>query len=177
MAIPRFSQALADREVLDVKMNGIGSVSFVGSGLKAIGTQNLNGCMAVIMASTRGAVLAHIPPLPFPTTDPDACINHTRNLMGPFLNRCRVTFSDQEIKNSVLVYAMYTGQVAMPAQRDYIHSVFLENLEKNQFPREYSYSVQPGGHTSPEKGTVFIDGRSGRPKLYIENVERELLGP
>lgn len=66
----RFLQALADREVVDVKMNGVSSASFVGPSLKAIGTQNLNSCMAVMMASTKGAVLAHIAPRSAFTNDP-----------------------------------------------------------------------------------------------------------
>lgn len=97
--------------------------------------------------------------------------------MGTFLRKCHEIFSIVEIKYSILVYAKFDGQVAMPDQRDFIHSVFLENLENNQLPREYSYIVRIGGHTSPEKGTIFIDGRNGLPKLYVEDVEKELLGP
>ncbi|GLA56296.1 hypothetical protein AnigIFM63604_007525 [Aspergillus niger] len=129
------------------------------------------------MATTKGAVLAHIPPLPGPTTDPNASINHTRELMTTFLGKCQEKFKGPELKNSVLVYAMFQGQVAMPEQRDFIHSIFLENLEEDQFPREYNYNVHPAGHLNPASGTVFIDGRGDKPKLYVENIEMELLGP
>lgn len=176
MATP-FHRALARGEAVEVLMNGIGFVSFVDEGLKAIGTQNLNSCMAVIMATTKGAVLAHIPPLPGPTTDPNASINHTRELMAAFLRKCQDNFKGPELKNSVLVYAMFQGQVAMPEQRDFIHSIFLENLDKDQFPREYAYTVHPSGHLNPANGTVFIDGRHDKPKLFVENIEQELLGP
>ncbi|KAJ5952177.1 uncharacterized protein N7479_010590 [Penicillium vulpinum] len=173
----RFAEALADDELVDVNMDEVAYVSFVGSSLKAIGTQNLNSCMAVMMASTKGAVLAHIAPRSGFTNDPDDSINHTRNMMGTFLQKCHQVFSIAEIKHSVLVYAKFDGQIAMPDQRDFIHSVFLENLENNQFPREYSYTVRVGGHSSPGMGTIFIDGRNGPPKLYVEDVEKQLLGP
>ncbi|GIJ99310.1 hypothetical protein Aspvir_001440 [Aspergillus viridinutans] len=177
MTQPRFLQALADREAVEVKMNDVGFVSFISTGCKAIGTQDLNGCMAVIMASSQGAVLAHISPLPRCTTDPDASINHTREFMAKFVRMFHDNLGGLELKNSVLVYAMFQGQVGMPDQRDFINSVLLENVNEDQFPREYSYTVRPGGHPDPAKGTVFIDGRAGRPKLYVEDIERELLRP
>ncbi|PWY71115.1 hypothetical protein BO94DRAFT_628181 [Aspergillus sclerotioniger CBS 115572] len=158
-------------------MNGIGFVSFVDTGLKAIGTQDLNSCMAVIMATSKGAVLAHISPLPGPTTDPDASINHTRNMMADFWGKCQENLKGTELRNSVLVYAMFQGQVAMPEQRDYIHNVLLENMDEDQFPREYSYTVHLGGHIDLAQDTVFIDGRGDKPRLFVENVETKLLGP
>lgn len=97
-----------------MKMNGVASVSFVSPSLKALGTQNLNSCMAVMMASTKGAALAHIAPRSAFTNEPDDSINHTRNLMGTLLRKCHEIFSIVEIKHSILVYAKFDGQVAIP---------------------------------------------------------------
>lgn len=47
-------------------------------------------------------------------------------------------------------------------------------LEDNKLPREYSYNVSIGGHMDPAKGSVFVDARGSIPKLYIEDIERDL---
>ncbi|KAK2768256.1 hypothetical protein FQN54_000108 [Arachnomyces sp. PD_36] len=175
----RLAQALEEDEAVEVPMNKADFVSFVGDGKRAIGTRDLNSCTTVILASAQGAIMAHISPLPGFTTDPNASINHTRTIMHDFLeiyHRRELEFKFGEAtKTPVIVYALFVGQVAMPTQRKFIHDILLENLENNHMPKEYSYDVSVGGHVTPAGGTVFIDGRDGLPKLYVEDEEKPLL--
>lgn len=58
----RFLQALTEKEAVDVKMNGVIPISFIGPSFKAIRTQNLNSYIVIIMASTTGAILTYLIP-------------------------------------------------------------------------------------------------------------------
>lgn len=73
-----------------------------------------------------------------------------------------------------MVYALFLGQVGLPSQREFIRDILLENLA-DHIPKKYSCEFTVGGHRSDAMGTVFIDGRKGVPKLYVEDVEKPLL--
>lgn len=71
MAIPRFHAAIEVGETYEVGMNHVQRAIFdpTVNSLRAIGTRNLNGCTAVAIISPLAAILAHIPPQPYATTN------------------------------------------------------------------------------------------------------------
>ncbi|GKZ37206.1 hypothetical protein AbraIFM66950_008663 [Aspergillus brasiliensis] len=177
MSTSIFVQAMADGEAVEVHMNKADFVSFADGQLKrSIGTRNLNSCTAVALVSKKGAMLAHITPLPGPTNDPDAGENHVRERMTEFLD-LYVAQKDfrlsPDVKKSGVVCGIYMGQVALPDQVIFIESVLLENLEDNPRPKLIPYSIDLGGHSRAAEGTVFIDGRHPTPKVYVEDEDQD----
>lgn len=170
----RFSTALSNGDVRDVPMNQIDYVSFTDGGIKAIGTSDLNGAAAVILVSKKGALLAHISPLPFPTEDPLAGKDHTMEQMRDFLQlwQNRDDFrEDPWVKISAIVCGHFQGEVALPDQRDLIKTLLLENLE-GFTPRMIRYDIQDPATRAPADGTVFIDGSGRVPKVYVNDKDQ-----
>ena len=137
------------------------------SAVQAVGTQNLNGCTAVAVVSNFGTILAHIPPLPFPTPNPDAGIQNLRARMA------EVVTLYQHYQNlfppgaaSLVVMAIFGGQIALP---DHIHETRQILSQYNLTPKFSVYEVTQGGHPGPAAGTVFIDARQGQPVVYVED--------
>lgn len=169
----RLSLAISSGQALNVPMNKAGFVSFISGQQKAIGTSDLNGCTAVMLVSEKGAILAHISPLPFPTTDPNAAENNTREKMGEFLdilNREKGFRLAAGAKNSGIVCGVFDGSIALPSQKDLVETILLENLEDNPRPKILKYQVRQV--RSSAAGTVFIDGRERVPKVYLEDVDQ-----
>ncbi|KAE8400820.1 hypothetical protein BDV37DRAFT_286318 [Aspergillus pseudonomiae] len=128
-----------------------------------------------MIVSKKGAILAHISPLPFPTNDPQAAENHTREQMGNLLDILR----DKKdfrlapgVKNSGIVCGVFEGAIALPDQKDLIKAILLENLEDNARPRVHRYNIQDPAARSPAAGTVFIDGAGPVPKVYLEDIDQ-----
>jgi hypothetical protein len=171
-----FVQALADGEALEVPMNEVEFISFADTEtMKAIGTRNLNSCTGVMLVSTRGAILAHISPLPIQTTDPHAGEIHVRRKMTELLNlyRDKKEFRlGPETKKTGIVCGIFMGQIALPDQKELIESILLENLEDNPRPKLIPYPITAGGHMQAAGGTVFVDGRHGIPRVYVEDVDQ-----
>ncbi|KAI9036325.1 uncharacterized protein KD926_002089 [Aspergillus affinis] len=171
----RFATAVSTGQALNVPMNKAGFVSFINDGKKAIGTGNLNGCTAIMIVSKRGAILAHISPLPYPTTDAQAAKNHTREQMGKLLDILRNEKDFRlapDVKTSGIVCGVFEGTIALPDQKNLIEDILLENLEDNPMPRVLKYNIQEPAARSPAAGTVFIDGSGPEPKVYLEDVDQ-----
>lgn len=172
----RFATAVSAGQAVNVPMNKAEFVSFINGGIKAIGTGNLNGCTAVMIVSMRGAILAHISPLPYPTTDPHAAGNHTREQMGKLLDILRSQKDFRlapDVKTSGIVCGVFEGTIALPDQKNLIEAILLENLEDNPRPRIRKYNIQDPAVRSAAAGTVFIDGRGPVPKVYLEDVDQQ----
>jgi len=76
-----FYNAIAERRTREVHMNDVAFTPFAGA-IRAIGTQNLNGCTAVALFSPYGAILAHITPVPYPSPDLGLGLRNLDTLMG-----------------------------------------------------------------------------------------------
>ncbi|KAK2763315.1 hypothetical protein FQN54_009951 [Arachnomyces sp. PD_36] len=164
-------QALDVGQVLEVKMNKIDFVSFSPtSPVKAIGTRNLNGCTAVLVVSKLGALLGHISPLPYPTTNPAAGENHMREKMTELWHLLFTVHNKSfpDPKKAGVVSATLLGSVGLPAQKKLAEDIFKENdVPVNTF----LYDAQNSANMSA-KGTVFIDGRQPSPIVYVEDDEK-----
>ncbi|OJJ51380.1 hypothetical protein ASPZODRAFT_127452 [Penicilliopsis zonata CBS 506.65] len=171
MSVTRFYAALQARQMYEVQMNQVHFILFA-SNIRAIGTRNLNGCTAVAIVSPFAAILAHIPPLPYPTTDPYVGLDNVQAKMGEvaFLYQQNRRFfpSDQ---SSLVVGAIFGGAVALSDHLTCIRGL----VEQNGLTAELAlYEVNGGGHLDAAKGTVFIDARHGSPSVYIEDQQVQM---
>jgi hypothetical protein len=158
--------ALAQQQSWEVAMNQVIFAPFQNP-RRAIGTQNLNGCTAVAVISQYGAILAHIPPAPYPTHDPHLGIQNLERLMNQLVSLYHThAYAFPAGGTSLVVGAFYGGSPALPHHLERIRSIL---LAQGLTPLLRMYNVTLGGHPGPAQGTVFIDARSGRVTVYVED--------
>ena len=147
-------------------MNHVIFVPFQGQ-IRAIGTQNLNGCTAVAIISPLGAILAHIPPMPYPSQDPNIGMQNLIRLMDQLLSLYRThAYAFPTGGTSLVVGAYHGGSPALPHHLQQIRSIL---LAQGLIPLLRMYNVTLGGHRGPAEGTVFIDARTGEVTVYVED--------
>ncbi|KAH8430015.1 uncharacterized protein LDX57_007686 [Aspergillus melleus] len=167
----RFQDALHMQEAVQVYPNRVVAMQFSRTHrMNSIGTSNLNGGLVVLMVSDWAAVLAHIPPLPYPTRDPRAGLNNVRNRMDDFVDEYYRYYQSLPHSHSrtYIVVPLYQGRMALPNHRD----TAADELNRNGLPqpRIVYYEVRRGGGGHFASGSVFIDGRDrGRPEVYVED--------
>jgi hypothetical protein len=169
----RLLQALGEGQALDVQMNHLEIISFTGhTRFRAIGTRDLNGCTVIIVVSEFGALISHISPRPYPTTDPYAGEVHMRAKIMEVCRKIRNQDGDfytaGRMKVGILC-AAHGGRVGLPHQRR-IAEMALQRVCRPQCVRTFSYEVGTVPRTGA-KGTVFVDGRAGFGKVFVEDQE------
>lgn len=154
-------------QAITVQMNETRFVTF--QQYQAIGTRNLNSCSVVIVASTSGAVLAHISPLSHQTDDPHAGDNHVRAMMRQvqsLVNHYRSSGYFPQSEN-LIVCAVYQGQIALPSQVTIMQQAL---AALGVVPSIRTYIV-PTNLQNPAQGTVIVIAHEGQPPvIYIEDV-------
>lgn len=162
-----FQNALNQLATWEVGMNQVLFVPF-NDEIGALGTQNLNGCTAVVIASPKGAILAHIPPIPYPTFDSTIGMQNLDRLMDQMISLyCMhaTMFSFTETA-ALIVAPYYEGELALEHHLHRIESI----LQANALPPFVNlYSVSLGGHTKPADGTVFIESWPQQVSVYVED--------
>ncbi|GKZ76113.1 hypothetical protein AnigIFM56816_005088 [Aspergillus niger] len=160
--------------VVVVPMNVVRVVSL--HEMFAIGTEGLGACSAIVIASSHGAIVAHIPPRPTASaSDPYAGDNNVRRLMAE-VTTLYMRYRDEYFAShtdTVIVCALYQGAIALPDQVQIMHSAL-----RRLGPSVWTYDV-PGNYTNPGQGTVLAIGsrglaslgllNDGRARIYIED--------
>lgn len=91
-------------------MNCVRHVLFNRS-VDEIFTRRLNGCNAVAVISSSAAILAHTPPLPYPTDDPEAGERNIRARMAEVLSLYRQNHTHFPVsRTSLVVEASFGGE-------------------------------------------------------------------
>lgn len=170
MSLGLFLTALLDEEAEQVGMNEVGFIAF-NARRRCIGTQNLNSCTGVIIASQYAAILAHLAPRPPQAAREDvyAGDRHTSLMMEYVvgLYRQHQNFFPSE-EPSWVVSALWRGQIALPDQKAIIEDR-LRQINLTPATAYYVVITEPAS-TSTGKGTIFIDGRGGGfPAIYVED--------
>jgi hypothetical protein len=134
---------------------------------RAVGTRNLNGCIVVAIVSSLGAILAHIPPQPYPTLDPAVGPQNVQAKMSEV-----VALYQQHASyfppggSSLVVGPFFQGQIALSHHLDQIKAVLTQHGLTSALAL---YEVSPGGHPSLAQGTVFMGARQGPTAIYVED--------
>ncbi|KAL9123525.1 MAG: hypothetical protein Q9217_007045 [Psora testacea] len=152
-----------------VKMNKVEYMRFQPGGKIFLGTEDLNGCTAVVIVSKNAAILGHISPRPSEqntnqaTGDAhvEAKMQELRTLLGQHLNEFK------QGTGGVVVYAIYMGEVALKDQKSIIEAHF----KSLKLPfQSASYPVlKPGQLRPPGKGTVIVDAGGEAPVVWVED--------
>lgn len=165
----RFRAAVRSRDAKEVAMNRFDGVVF--SSTPCIGTDGLGSCSVVLLVSAFAAILGHVSPRPDNSNlaDADAGDNHIRSFMGNvvnYYNQCAAHFPASS--SSWVVCAVFGGAIALPDQQrimeDYLRNAGL-NVDASQ-----TYQV-PYIAEHVDRGSVFVDARGDRVRVYVENRE------
>ena len=160
------AQCMAAGSVVVVPMWGVQFVAFDDT--RAIGTQ-LGACSAAVVLSERGAILAHIPPLPAAQSpDPHAGDNNVRSMMGRvqglYLHCRRHGYFPSA--SAHVVSAWYRDEIALPSQQAIIqHALGALGLP----PANHTYNVAADRGTPGQGSVVAIAAAPGPPTLYVED--------
>ena len=151
-------------EAIDVPMYRQAFISFKHE-YQQIGAQGLGGCSVVAIVSSRGAILAHIPP-----GDDDSTIQQMQRVH-------RLYRRHKDVMYDAYAFIITGLQDGEPGLRDIEETIqtYLYHRMRLQYDIT-GYEVLWPDH--PQRcrngqGTVLVDGRGRHPKLYVEH--RELL--
>lgn len=162
-----FQQALLSGYTHEVPMNGVSFIPF-RAGTRAIGTQNLNGCTAVGLFSNHGAILAHIPPMPYPTHDSQVGLRNLEALMVRFVSLYQTNQSLFPPGSTSLIVG---GSMGSEPTMDH-HIRRITAIVRGQClsePHLKLYNVNLSFLRRPGSGTVLIDSSSGAIAVYVED--------
>jgi hypothetical protein len=140
---------------------------------KAIGVQGLSACSVIAIVSPHAAAVAHIGPNILGSPDSNSFIELAQNLTRHTVSICMAnptlfptgskthivcaTVNNNTIVAPEQVRAMYQGAKTLP------HS----NVQWHYYDQSDPASINPQSRS----GTVFVDGRQGTPRVYIEDRE------
>ncbi|GLA19132.1 hypothetical protein BDQ94DRAFT_173467 [Aspergillus welwitschiae] len=146
--------------VVVVPMNVVRVVSL--HEMFAIGTEGLGACSAIVIASSHGAIVAHIPPRPTASaSDPYAGDNNVRRLMAE-ATTLYMRYRDEYFAShtdTVIVCALYQGAIALPDQVQIMHSAL-----RRLGPSVWTYNV-PGNIPIRDKELCSPSVAAGSPPL------------
>lgn len=134
-----------------------------------LGTEDLNGCTAVVIVSKDATILGHISPRPSGQNTSQATGDaHVRAKMQELSALLSQHLSEfKQGTGGVVVYAIYMGEVALTDQKKIVEDQFKSwKLPFNSV----SYPIlKPGEPRPPAKGIVLIDAGGEAPVIWVED--------
>lgn len=165
----RFRAAVRNRDAKEVAMNRLDGAVFEST--PCIGTDGLGSCSVVLVVSAFAAILGHVAPRPDNSNvaNENAGDNHIRTFMGNFVGYYRQSAAYFPAgSNSWVVCAAFGGAIALPDQQrimeNYLRDAGLD-VDASQ-----TYKV-PFTAEHADRGSVFVDSRGDRVRVYVENRE------
>ena len=170
-----FQKAKAGNKLEMVAMNQTKYVRFAAS-RTGLGTEDLNACTAVVIASSTAAILGHFSPRP-PGAHADAAAGdaHIKAKMDQIfalLNSHKQDFPADH-STGLIAYAVYRGAVALPSQKTIIESRF----KQWEIPlKRVEYIVLDSNQSRPPgKGSVMVLHQDAKVYLFVEDKARDVV--
>ena len=170
-----FQKAKASNKLEIVAMNQIKYVQFAAN-RHGLGTEDLNACTAVVIASPTAAILGHFSPrppgAPANSATGDAHIQAKMDQISTFLKNHKANFP-QNNSTGLIAYAVYRGEVALPSQKTIIESRFKQwgiPLKRVEYIVLESNQPRPSG-----KGSVMVIHQDAKVYLFVEDKARDVV--
>ncbi|GKZ32112.1 hypothetical protein AbraIFM66950_001251 [Aspergillus brasiliensis] len=171
-----FEDALQSNQAIEVPIGDVKFVSFTaGEPIRSIGTKDLNGGAALVLVSTKGAILANVPLPPYNPLEPQTGLAQVWRKMTAFLNLYKDKvgfFPDADEKRTAVVRRLSSTYQPFREYETNIMSALTSTLGLAMKPRVVSYVVDEGGQIQHTRGCIFIDGRDSIPKVYVEGADQ-----
>jgi hypothetical protein len=168
MAAPTYELVRKSAKAVHFRMDEVMIVAFGHNGNRFLYTDNLNGCFAVLIISKDAVIGAHIPPRPsMDTRNPNAGEEHVALKMQQVANLYQKYHNYFPNPKDVLVlYAVFEGEIALPSQKGLIEKC-LKDMSLNFETR--GYVVKAAEYRGVADGTLFVDGGSQPPAIFLED--------
>ena len=163
-----FQKAKAANKLEMVPMDRARHIHFAAN-KHGLGTEDLNACMAVVIASPTGAILGHFSPRPqgAPANAPagDTHIQAKMDDIDALLKEHKHDFPTGG-SAGVIAYAVYRGAIALPSQKEMIESRF----QHWKIPlKGFDYTVLEANQPRPPgKGSVMVVHQDGKVCVIVE---------
>jgi hypothetical protein len=131
-------------------------------------TEGLNGCSAVVIVSTFACIMAHIPPLPEFTHDPNIGDENVRLMMDDISLAFQANRPSFPASHSWVVIATWRGQVALSDQAAILEDTIDQRLGIPRTTVSY-YVLDPEEPRHELKGTLIVAAMPQKmPRVWIE---------
>ena len=170
-----FQKAMAANNLELVPMNRAKHIHFAAK-KHGLGTEDLNACTAVIIASPTGAILGHFSPRPqgAPTNAPvgDTHIQAKMDDIDALLKE-HTQDSPKGGSAGVIAYAVHRGTIALPSQKEIIE----DRLKKWEIPlKGFEYTVLEANQPRlPGKGSIMIIHQDGKVCVSVVDKARVVI--
>ncbi|KAJ5108601.1 hypothetical protein N7456_005276 [Penicillium angulare] len=172
-------QLIRNRATLVVPMSGVDFILF--NAVPVIGTQGLGGCTVVIIASSQGAILAHIAPLPLPTlSDPkpldrdpvgDQYVESMMSQVDDLYTLYRNWLQSATVRIICATRCAHNNQRADPELSHHVAMMESHLQSMGLRPRRIYYTIPVVRDVNrPTQGTAFVEAGPDGPIIYHENV-------
>lgn len=167
---------LADADAIgEVKTVGINqhdwTVFYSDDYLKAIGARGLSACSVVAVVSPHAAAVAHIGPNTLGSLDPNSFIELAERLTRDVVTTCTANSTHFPIasKMHVVCATVNNNVITAPEQLKAMYQGLKALPHSSVQWHHYEQSSEEVIDDETHLGTVFIDGRQGLPRVYVED--------
>ena len=139
--------------------------------LKAIGVQGLSACSVVAVVSPHAAAVAHIGPNELGTLDPHSFIELAERLTRDVVTTCTVNHTQFPVTRKIHVVCATINHnvITAPEQLKVMYQGLKELPHSNVQWHHYEQSNEVLINHRTHLGTVFVNGRHGNPRVYVED--------
>lgn len=157
----KFRSAFVNNSLASVNLNQAKFQSFT-EGHRMIGTQGLRGCLVVLIASRRAAILAHIGP-----ASAESVMSQVANL---YSLKQQTYFQAKDVW-VVMAKILDVGSSPLDAVKQVILRKLTEMGISNPQDASYSFHLGSDGQSPefPDKGTDVAGLVGGRVEAWVEN--------
>jgi hypothetical protein len=138
---------------------------------KAIGVGGLSACSVVAVVSPHAAAVAHIGPNEFDSIDPNSFIELAKRLTGDVVTTCTKNHTQFPVgsKIHIVCATINSDVITAPEQLKAMYQGLKALPHSNVQWHHYEQSSEALINNQTHLGTVFIDGRDGIPRVYVED--------
>ena len=138
--------------------------------VKTIGVRGLSACSVFAIVSPHAAVVAHIGPNIMGSTSPTSFIELAKDLTDKAVRTCldHPHLFPPESKIYVVCATLDNNVITAPEQLRVMYRS-VRSLPHASVQWHYERSTEALINNETHLGTFFVDGRSGSPRVYVED--------
>ena len=153
---------------LIVDMNDVRFQAWEGA-TTAIAADNLRGCSVALLASRKGAILAHVAMVG------DANTSALMNRFASLYDQQKAAYPPRETETWLIVTQIDFGPESRTYIADVQQKIMSDKLAElklgviNDHIYTFRHRSAKDSPTFPGKATIFVDGGEGRLRIYIQD--------
>jgi hypothetical protein len=138
--------------------------------VKTIGVRGLSASSVFAIVSPHAAVVAHIGPNILGSTSPPSFIDLAKDLTDEAVRTCldHLQHFPPESKTYIVLATLDNNTITAPEQPHVMYRS-VRSLPHTSVQWHYEHSTEARINDGTHMGTFFIDGRSGPPRVYVED--------